>query len=362
MGDRDLTIKLKDKARELGFDRVGVADAQTPPSYPHFLKWLDAGRAAGMDYMERHAEARAHPDSILEGVLSVVMVSIVYGERSTTPADAVGKISRYAQGRDYHHVVRGKLEELIAWLKTQRPDVKARAVVDTAPLLERDFARLAGLGWIGKNALLIDRKIGSFTFLAAVLVDLELEPDEPLGASYCGTCTRCLDACPTGALVAPFELDANLCISYLTIEHRGPIPEDRADRLDGWVFGCDVCQDVCPWNRKAPDGRVAELSAADEWREPDLIEWLSRSKGDWKRALKGSALERARRVGLVRNAAVALGSARREDAVPALIDRLADEGEAPTIRSAAAWALRQIDTAEAREAVESYRDVGAASE
>lgn len=362
MSDRDLTIKLKDKARELGFDRVGVADAQTPPSYPYFLKWLDAGREAGMSYMERHAEARAHPDSILEGVRSVVMVSIVYGERSTTPADAVGKISRYAKGRDYHHVVRGKLEELIAWLKTQRPDVKARAVVDTAPLLERDFARLAGLGWIGKNALLIDRKLGSFTFLAAVLVDLELEPDEPLGASYCGTCTRCLDACPTGALVAPFELDANLCISYLTIEHRGPIPEDRADRLDGWVFGCDVCQDVCPWNRKAPDGRVAELSAGAGWLEPDLVEWLNRSKGDWKRALRGSALERARRVGLVRNAAVALGSARREDAVPALIDRLVDENEDPTIRSAAAWALRQIDTAEAREAVEGFGDVGAAPE
>lgn len=361
MSDRDLTTKLKAKARELGFDRVGVADAQTPPGYPHFLKWLSEGRAAGMDYMHRHAEARAHPDSILEGVRSVVMVSIVYGQRSTTPTDAVGKVSRYAKGRDYHHVVRGKLEELIAWLKTERPDVRARAVVDTAPLLERDFAQLAGLGWIGKNALLIDRKIGSFTFLAAVLVDLELEADEPLGASYCGTCTRCLDACPTGALVNPFELDANLCISYLTIEHRGPIPEDQADRLDGWVFGCDVCQDVCPWNRKAPDGRVAELDAPDDWLEPDLIEWLGRSKGDWKRALRGSAMERARRVGLVRNAAVALGSARREDAVPALIDRLADPNENPTIRSAAAWALRQIDSAEAREALENHRDVDVAS-
>jgi len=356
MSGRELTARLKDKARELGFDRVGVADAQVPPSYPHFLRWLDAGRAAGMDYMERHAEARAHPDSILEGVRSVVMVSLVYGARSNTPADAVGKISRYAKGRDYHHVVRGKLEELIAWLKTERPEVRARAVVDTAPLLERDFARLAGLGWIGKNALLIDRKIGSFTFLAAVLVDLELQPDEPLGASYCGTCTRCLDACPTDALVAPYELDARQCISYWTIEHRGPIPEDQADRLDGWVFGCDVCQDVCPWNRKAPDGRVADLDARDEWRDPDLVEWLGRSKGDWKRALKGSALERARRVGLVRNAAVALGSARREDAVPALIDRLADRDENPTIRAAAAWALQRIDTPEARAALETFRD------
>ncbi len=355
MSERDLTRRLKAKALELGFDRVGVADAQSPPDYDRFREWLDAGRAAGMQYMERHAEARAHPNSVLEGVRSVVMVSLVYGEAAAGPDDpAAGKIARYAKGRDYHHVVRAKLNELLEWLKQERPEIEGRAVIDTAPLLERDYARLAGLGWIGKNTLLIDRRVGSFTFLGAVLVDLALEADPPHATSHCGTCTRCIDACPTGAIVGPYQVDARQCISYWTIEHRGPIPEEQADRLDGWVFGCDVCQDVCPWNRKAPAGRTPDLDARDEWTDPDLVEWLNRSKGDWKRALKGSALERARRVGLVRNAALALGSAGREDAAPALAERLADRAEDPVVRAAAAWALGRIPGTAARTALEAF--------
>ena len=355
--DRDLTRRLKAKAVELGFDRVGVAGAQTPPDYDRFRAWLDAGRAAGMQYMERHAEARAHPDRVFEEVRSVVMVSMVYGEPSDEPPrPSLGKIARYARGRDYHQVLRARLAELFDWLKAERPEVEGRAVVDTAPLLERDFGRLAGLGWIGKNTLLIDRRLGSFTFLGALLVDLDLEPDSPHVTSHCGTCTRCLDACPTGAFDGPYQLDAGRCISYWTIEHRGPIPDEQADRLDGWVFGCDVCQDVCPWNRKAPAGRVGELDAREEWIDPDLVEWLNRSKGDWKRALRGSALDRARRVGLVRNAALALGSARDEGATAALIDRLSDRGEDPVVRGAAAWALGRIGSATAREALEWFRD------
>ena len=355
--DRDVTRRLKAKAVELGFDRVGVADAQTPPDYDRFREWLDAGRAAGMNYMERHAEARRHPDGVLEGVRSVVMVSMVYGESADAPSQpSTGKIARYARGRDYHQVLRARLAELFDWLRQERPEVQGRAVVDTAPLLERDYARLAGLGWIGKNTLLIDRRLGSFTFLGALLVDLELEPDAPHGTAHCGTCTRCLDACPTGAFDGPYQLDAGRCISYWTIEHRGAIPDDQADHLDGWVFGCDVCQDVCPWNRKAPAGRVHELDARDEWGDPDLVEWLNRSKGDWKRALRGSALERARRVGLVRNAVLALGAARDEGATAALVDRLADRAEDPVIRGAAAWALGRIGSTTAREALERFRD------
>jgi len=352
MTDPDLTRRLKAKAVELGFDRVGVADARTPPDYDRFREWLDAGRAAGMQYMERHAEARAHPDSVLEGVRSVVMVSLVYGEPAgESPRSAPGKIARYARGTDYHQVLRARLADLLDWLKRERPEIEGRAVVDTAPLLERDYARLAGLGWIGKNTLLIDRRLGSFTFLGALLVDLDLEPDPPHVSAHCGTCTRCLDACPTGAFDGPYQLDAGRCISYWTIEHRGAIPDEQADRLDGWVFGCDVC----PWNRKAPAGRVHELDARDEWVDADLVEWLNRSKGDWKRALRGSALERARRVGLVRNAALALGAARDEAAAPALIDRLADLAEDPVIRAAAAWALGRIGSAPAREALARFR-------
>jgi epoxyqueuosine reductase len=355
--DRDLTRRLKARAVELGFDRVGVADARTPPDYDRFREWLDAGRAASMDYMGRHAEARAHPDHVFEGVRSVVMVSMVYGEPTDGPSHpSPGKIARYAKGRDYHQVLRARLAELFDWLKAERPEVDGRAVVDTAPLLERDYARLAGLGWIGKNTLLIDRRLGSFTFLGALLVDLDLEADAPHDTAHCGTCTRCLDACPTSAFDGPYQLDAGRCISYWTIEHRGAIPDEQADRLDGWVFGCDVCQDVCPWNRKAPAGRVHELDAREEWIAPDLVEWLDRSKGDWKRALRGSALERARRVGLVRNAALALGAARDEAAAAALIDRLEDRAEDPVIRGASAWALGRIGSATAREALGRSRD------
>ncbi|WP_165068234.1 tRNA epoxyqueuosine(34) reductase QueG [Paludisphaera rhizosphaerae] len=332
--------RLKERARALGFDRVGIARAQDAPDYDRFREWLDAGDAASMEYMGRYAQARAHPDSILEGVRSVVMVSVVYGAKTTYPA--VGKIARYARGTDYHQVVRGRLETLIEWLKAEAPEASARAVVDTAPLLERGFARLAGLGWIGKNTMLIDRRLGSFTFLGAVLTDLELEPDPPHATSHCGTCTRCLEACPTDAFDGPFRLDARKCISYWTIEHKGPIPDEPAENLDGWAFGCDVCQDVCPWNRKAPPGLLPELAPRPEWESPDLIEWLTRSKGDWKRALRGSAMSRAGRVGLLRNAALLLGSSGRVDAIPALMAQRDDPDEHPTVREAAAWALRKL--------------------
>ena len=168
-------------------------------------------------------------------------------------------------------------------------------MVDTAPLLERDFARLAGIGWIGKNTMLISRRLGSFTFLGALLIDAELTYDPPHRQDHCGTCTRCLDACPTQAFVGPYQLDSRRCISYWTIEHRGMIPDDHAAALEGWVFGCDICQDVCPWNRKAPSGREPELDARPEWTDPDLIEWLTIGADEWKAALKGTALERARR-------------------------------------------------------------------
>lgn len=350
----DLAGRLKERALALGFNRVGIAPAQPPPGYPHFLDWLGAGNAAGMDYLARYVEARAHPDGVLEGVKSVVMASLVYGEKRERPA--VGKVARYAQGEDYHTALRGRLELLAEWLREEVPGVTARAVVDTAPLMERDFARLAGLGWIGKNTMLIDRKLGSFTVLGALLVDVEMEPDAPHASSHCGTCTRCLDACPTDAFDGPYRLDARRCISYWTIEHQGPIPDEAAGSLHGWAFGCDICQDVCPWNRKAPDGRIPELLPKPELEAPDLIEWLTRSKWRWKRLLNNSALRRAGRSGLMRNAALTLGAAGRADAVPALAARLADPGEDPTIRDATAWALRRIDTPEARAALDAHAD------
>ena len=348
----DLTDRLKAEARRIGFDQVGIAPAVAPPGYPDYLGWLSKGHAAGMTYLESRAEARAHPDRVLEGVRSVVVVGFVYGRPgSEHPEGPRGKVARYARGGDYHDLLWRRLEDLLAWLRRERPEVRGRAVADTAPLLERDFARLAGLGWPGKNTMLIDRRLGSYTVLGALLVDLELRPDTPHAADHCGTCTRCLDACPTGAFVGPHDLDARRCISYWTIEHKGPIPDEFADRLDGWVFGCDVCQEVCPWNRKAPPGSEPALEPRPEWEAPDLIEWLGRDRDSWRSALKGTALARTKRAGLLRNAALILGERAEVAAVPALVDRLRHDPD-PGVRAASAWALGRIATPEAVEALE----------
>jgi epoxyqueuosine reductase len=337
----ELTTRLKAEAIRLGFDFVGVAPAVAPPGYPDYLGWLDSGAAAGMGYMHAQAGPREHPERVLPGVRSVIVAGYVYGRPSPEPGATQGKVARYAQGGDYHDLLWQRLGTLLAWLQTESPGTLGRAVADSAPLMERDFARLAGLGWIAKNTMLIQPKLGSFTVLGALLVDAELTPDQPFAADRCGTCTRCLDACPTQAFDGPHRLDARRCISYWTIEHRGTMPDDAADSLDGWAFGCDVCQDVCPWNRKAPPGVEPALAPREEWVNPDLLEWLDREPADWSARLKGTALKRAKRAGLVRNAALILGSRREGDAVPALT-RLLDDQDS-TVRWAASWALDRIN-------------------
>ncbi len=361
MSPSELTERLRSEAARLGFDAVGIAPAVAPGGHADFLRWLEAGHAAGMDYLRRQEPARAHPDAVLEGVRSVVMVSLVYGTNDRRPAQAevaptIGKVARYARRADYHRVLWDRLSLLLDWLQAERPGARGRAVTDTAPLLERDFARRAGLGWIGKNTMLIDRRLGSFTFLGALLTDVELEYDAPHTSSHCGTCTRCLDACPTDAFAAPFVLDSRKCISYWTIEHRGPIPDPEAGQLHGWVFGCDVCQDVCPWNRKAPSGRCPDLADSPEWLEPDLLRWLEDDESKWRTRLKGSAASRARRRGLLRNAALVLGTRAEPSAVGPLSARLDDPAEDPVVRGAAAWALARIGTGEAVDALVRHRD------
>jgi epoxyqueuosine reductase len=354
MSPRELTDCLKSWALQLGFDDVGIAPAVSPPGYPDFLRWLAAGHAASMSYMTKQPSNRAHPESVLEGVRSVVVVSAVYGRNDPEKATLLptqGKVARYARGADYHRVLWDKLESMLASLEALCPTARGRAVVDTAPLLERDFARLAGLGWIGKNTMLISRRLGSFTFLGALLVDVELAYDPPHDADHCGSCTRCLEACPTSAFVGPYELDAGRCISYWTIEQRGVIADENADELNGWVFGCDICQDVCPWNRKAPPGRMAELDARSEWNDPDLLEWLSRDCADWNSKLKRSALARTKRAGLVRNAALVLGSRGVPAAATPLAARLDDPREDAPVRASTAWALGRIDSHDARAAL-----------
>jgi epoxyqueuosine reductase len=351
----ELTDRLKAEAFRLGFDQVGIAPAVSPPGYPRFRAWLEAGNDAGMTYMSRGADAREHPSHLLDGVRSVVVVSFVYGRREAIAAGAgQGKVARYARGEDYHEILWRRLERLLEWLRNEVPDAHGRAVADTAPLLERDFARLAGLGWIGKNTMLIDRKLGSFSVLGALLVDVELAYDAPHVASHCGTCTRCLDACPTDAFTAPYELDSRRCLSYWTIEQRGIIPDEIAERMDGWVFGCDVCQDVCPWNRKAPAGREPGLQADEAWTYPALVEWLEQAPETFTKSLKGKALKRAKRSGLLRNAALILGARRDSSALDALIARL-DDGDS-IVRASAAWALGKIASDTAIAALEAHQN------
>jgi epoxyqueuosine reductase len=299
-----------------------------------------------MGYMHDHAEARRHPRSILPAVRSVVMVGMNYapggGKETPAPSNSSrARIARYAQGADYHVVLRAKLRQLGEWLREQRPGCWGRGVVDTAPLLERDFARRAGLGWFGRNAMLLNKRLGSWFVLGGLLVDVELMPSKPFTAHHCGTCTACLDACPTQAFVAPYVLDSRRCISYLTIELHRDIPEPMRGAVGDWLFGCDVCQEVCPWNRKAPPP-AAELAPRADLLAVDPVELLALSEEAFRQRFAGTALHpRPGRAIVLRNAALVLGNTGDTRALPAL--RRALEDPAHQVREAAAWAMGCIE-------------------
>ncbi len=341
-----LATRIKEQAHALGFELAGIAPAAQADGFAHLQDWLAQGFAGEMDYMVRHAEARGHPASILPNVRSVVMVGINYHSPLTTHhLPLTGRVSCYAGGRDYHDVLRDKLKTLLTWIQEQAPGTRGRAVIDTAPLLERDFARRAGLGWFGKNTMLIDKKLGSYFFIGALLLDLALPADEPFATAHCGTCTRCLDACPTDAFVGPYQLDARRCISYLTIELRGPIADELKPLMGDWIFGCDVCQEVCPWNRKAPAGREPALEPSVTGLHVDLLELLSLSEEEFRTRFRHTPLWRTQRAGLLRNAAIALGNTADARALPILQRALGDAEE--VVRGAAQWAIARIAAREA---------------
>jgi epoxyqueuosine reductase len=339
-----LEERLKRRARALGFEPVGIAPATPADDFARLRAWLDRGFAGEMDYMHRHAEARRHPASVLPEVQSVVMVGMSYnagvGSRESGVRRIPGKVARYARGADYHDVLRARLNDLLAWVRQEVPGCRGRGVVDTAPLLERGFARRAGLGWVAKNTMLINKRLGSYLFLGALLLDLPLKADPPHEASHCGTCTACLDACPTGAFAGPGLLDSRRCLSYLTIELRGPVPEGLRGDMREWLFGCDVCQEVCPWNRKASPGTEPALQARPDLVALDPVELLGLSEGEFRRRFRGTALMRTRRRGLLRNAALLLGNRGDPAALPALGKAL-DDPE-PVVREAARWAIDRI--------------------
>ena len=336
-----LEVRLKHRAHALGFELAGIAPATPADGFERLRQWLDQGLAGAMGYMHRHAEARRHPSSVLAEVRSVVMVGMNYKPaEAQTEGGRAGQVARYARGEDYHDVLRDRLNRLLAWVQAEVPGCGGRAVVDTAPLLERDFARRAGLGWFGKNTMLLNKRLGSYFFLGALLLDLALQPDAAHESSHCGTCTACLDACPTQAFLGPGWLDARRCISYLTIELRESIPEELRAPMGDWLFGCDICQEVCPWNRKAPAGAEPAFHARADLDGLDPVELLGLSEEAFRQRFRGTALMRSKRRGLLRNAAIVLGNQGDPAALPAL--RRALEDPEPLVREAAQWAIERI--------------------
>jgi epoxyqueuosine reductase len=339
-----LEDRIKQWARALGFELAGIAAATPADSFDRLRDWLDQGCAGAMGYLHRHAEARRHPSSILPEVRSVVMVGMNYkpeeGPAGGASPPVPGRVARYARGDDYHDVLWERLNRLLVRIQQDVPGCRGRGVVDTAPLLERDFARRAGLGWFGKNTMLLNKHLGSYFFLGALLLDLELRPDPAHDTSHCGRCTACLDACPTQAFSGPGWLDARRCISYLTIELKGSVPPELREPLGDWLFGCDVCQEVCPWNHKAPAGTEPALQPRPDLEAADPVELLGLSEAEFRKRFRGTALMRSKRRGLLRNAAIVLGNQGGPEVLPALRQALTDL-EA-LVREAAAWAIERI--------------------
>ena len=346
-------MRLREKAMELGFDVVGIAPARLAPRAAELRAWLDAGYHAGMAWLERNGARRADPGRVVPGAKSIVMVGYEYFVEDPPAAiwnDPLrGRIARYAWGPDYHEQLLPKLQALAAYIEEATPGAHHRAYVDTGPLLERTWAAEAGLGFIGRHSLLIHPARGSYLLLGGVITDAELDYDEPaaeggarLGRNDCGGCRRCLNICPTRAIREPYIVDSNRCLSYLTIEHKGAIPESLRPLAGNWIFGCDACQEICPWVRRFAQPRSDRFTAFDPERfAPDLLELMTLDKAGFRARYRDTPVWRTKRRGLLRNAAVALGNAGDPVALPVL--RRALQDEEPLIREHAAWAIRHIE-------------------
>jgi epoxyqueuosine reductase len=358
--DELAVLNLQELAKNLGFVVLGIARAREVPDFDHFCEWLDSGYSGSMNYLSGRREAYRHPDHVLEGCRSILMLAMPYAKhprthlskgniaerRSDSPMPALaakptGTIAAYAGGpRDYHGVIRDRQQVMVDALSRMFPGSQSRGVVDTAPLLERCFGRLAGLGWVGKNTLLLNKELGSYFFLAAILTSVELPSASASQTAHCGTCQACLDACPTQAFPAPYVLDATRCISYWTIEHKGSIPESRRRGISDWLFGCDACQTVCPWNRK-PDVEIDRELAHERWTEKgDCTYWLSLDEADFRRDYRHTAFWRTRLVGMRRNAMIVAANTGRHDAVDAIRSFLTCGDE--VLEETARWSLQQL--------------------
>jgi epoxyqueuosine reductase len=335
---------LRQRARELGFDDCRITTAAPPASAPQFREWLAAERHGEMAYLERNATKRADPQRVLPEARSIITLAVNYAgngrSQSGPEVKQAGLVARYARYQDYHDALAGPLQQLADFVSAAGgPGTRSLWYADTGPVLERDLAQRAGLGFIGKHTSLISRQLGNWFFLAEIITTLELEPDEP-EKNRCGTCSRCLAACPTGAITAPFQLDARLCISYLTIELKGPIPEELRPAVGARIFGCDDCLAVCPWNRFAREATMMKAHARPDLTTPGLLELLALDETGFKRRFAGTPMLRAKRRGMLRNVCVALGNTANETALPAL-EKTAAEAE-ELVAEHARWAIERI--------------------
>jgi epoxyqueuosine reductase len=355
--------QIKAKAGELGFDLCGIAPADNFPELAYLQEWLARGYAGDMAYMSRSAERRGDVRNVVAGARSVIVTGTIYNTSQvrlkadpTGPADAI--IARYALGDDYHDVLKRRLDALLAWMRAISPAAfDARAYVDTGPVQERVYAQYAGLGWIGKNTCLINAEHGSWLFLAEIITTLDLEPDTQ-ALEQCGACRRCLDACPTGALVDAGVLDSTRCISYLTIELRTAMPEQYRPALNNHVYGCDICQDVCPYNHPASESKDSAWQARDGLDLPRLVDLWRRSDTELRTLLEGSAMMRAKLTGLRRNLAVAIGNSGDQEAVDELRRDRDDQPSTadPIVRAHIEWArLRAARSGEAGSSIRAAR-------
>jgi epoxyqueuosine reductase len=344
-----ITQAIRERAHSLAFDLVGFAPLDAPAHADFFRWWLEQGYAGEMHYLHRTADARCDPQQVLPSAKSAVVVGLNYAPAVPMVTDdpTRGVFARYALGEDYHEVMTQRLRQLLEYIRQLRPDCQAKIYVDAGPVLERDLAWRAGLGWFGKNTMLINTRRGSYFLIGEILLNIELEYDQPAFGG-CGTCTRCIDACPTGAIVAPYVLDARRCISYLTIELRGSIPEEHRSQMGNRIFGCDICQEVCPFNHPRPHA-PARASPTHEPafapREitltPKLVDLLRMREEEFRTAFRRSPVKRAKWRGFRRNVAVALGNSGQEEAVQVLQQELAHETD-PMVREHLEWALDRL--------------------
>lgn len=355
-----LTEKIRRQAARLGFDLLGITSPDPPAHVDVYQAWLDAGRHAGMAYLaaERAIHRRSNPKEILPSCRSILVTGTNYAPQQEPSASQPSEfqVAAYASGDDYHDVLMIRMRALVEFMLAEVGQAfEYRIYTDTGPILERELAQRAGLGWIGKNTCLIHPRHGSYLLLGEILVDLDLPADPAFLPDQCGTCTRCIDACPTGCILPDRTLDASRCISYLTIEEKASIREDQRESIGDWLFGCDICQHVCPWNlRFASPTADASFRPRAIFNPPQLGHFLRLQPGSWRAELKGSPLERPRRRGLVRNASVVAGNTTRSDLVDDLAQLLSGD-EDPVLREHAAWALGKTGGLESIRALEAAR-------